>query len=130
MTAVECVKIDKATGERVPGVRPRMKTPQDVPHKPHAWIEVEREPKPHFDPDTQRLKAFNRRAHGKWKMGWKVKNLNNKQKKVRIKQKLANSDCSMARAVEDLYDHIVNSTPIPQEVVDKIVERQTLRGQL
>ena len=130
MSIVECVKIDKATGKRVEGFDIEMKTPKDVDHKPHAWIPVRRDPKPTFNADTHKITPFNRKSGDEWVIGWKVKKLTAKEKKELIKFKLQASDKDMARAAEDFYELVVNNVPLPQEVIDRIKERQKLRGQL
>jgi hypothetical protein len=45
-------------------------------------------------------------------------------------QALQSTDADMARVAEDLYEFIVNGTPIPQSVHDKITNRKAKRAAL
>ena len=40
------------------------------------------------------------------------------------------ANLSAIRAVDDLYEHVVNGTPIPDEVANRMGVRQTLRAEL
>lgn len=50
--------------------------------------------------------------------------------KENIIMELVKTDLGMIRVIEDIYEKVVNGVEIPQESLDKIANRKTLRDQL
>jgi hypothetical protein len=45
-----------------------------------------------------------------------------------FEDRLATSDKIMPRLVEDILDHLISGTPIPQEVKDKLIAKKKVRS--
>ena len=105
--------------------------PPAGPDSTTTWLEWVDRTTPDYDPATHRTGDIERAVvDGKAVWSRPVIALTNGERRQRIITDLAATDLSAIRAVDDLFEHIVNGTPIPDEVANRMGARQTLRAEL